>query len=244
MKFSKNKNQNKYIVTEKQLKNRWDKKRLSISELAKNIQSLRNNITRDLSNENEKIFLTALIVSIMDTTAERVGNEDSANNGHFGVTFFQKKHFKINGNSVNIKYIGKSGVLHDNSFTNEKIANALRKAISNTPSKFVFKTSDGFQIKSDRVNRYLTDFNVTAKDIRGYSANKWVIQKLHKIKVEDEENKRKKQFNEILKSVSDKIGHSRATLKNHYLLPQLEQNFIDYGKIVDIKKMGGNIRKH
>jgi hypothetical protein len=229
--------------TEKELEQRWEKKKTSIEELANNISSLRNNITRDLSNEDEKTALTALVIAIIDTTAERVGNEDSAENGHFGVTGFQKKHIKIEGNKVTFKYIGKSGVEHDTSFTDEKIANALKKAISNSPSKFVFRTTDDFQIKADKVNRYLSDFNVTAKDLRGYSANKWIIEKLKQITPEQEETKRQKQFNEIVSSVSEKIGHDKATLKNHYLVPELEAHFVENAKIIDIKKLGGDLYK-
>jgi len=229
--------------TEKELEQRWDKKKTSIEQLANNIQSLRNNLTRDLSSEDEKTALTALVISIIDTTAERVGNEDSADNGHFGVTGFQKKHIKIEGNKVTLKYVGKSDVDHETSFTDEKIANALKKAISNTPSKFVFRTSDDFQIKADKINRYLSDFNVTAKDLRGYSANKWVIEKLKQITPEQEETKRKKQFNEIVSSVAEKIGHGKATLKNHYLVPELETEFVSSNNIIDIKKLGGDIYK-
>lgn len=229
--------------TEKELEQRWEKKKTSIEELANNISSLRNNITRDLSNEDEKTALTALVIAIIDTTAERVGNEDSAENGHFGVTGFQKKHIKIEGNKVTFKYVGKSGVEHDTSFTDEKIANALKKAISNSPSKFVFRTTDDFQIKADKVNRYLSDFNVTAKDLRGYSANKWIIEKLKQITPEQEETKRQKQFNEIVSSVAEKIGHGKATLKNHYLVPELEAHFVENAKIIDIKKLGGDLYK-
>ena len=42
---------------------------------------------------NEKDFLTALAVTTMLKTAERVGNNNSASEkGHFGVTGFKKNH--------------------------------------------------------------------------------------------------------------------------------------------------------
>ena len=50
--------------------------------------------------EDEKTMLTALVIALMDKTAERVGNEESASESkHFGVTGFQKKHVVgIDGN--------------------------------------------------------------------------------------------------------------------------------------------------
>lgn len=226
-------------IKDADIEKRWDKKKSAIAELSNNIQSLRYNLTKDLKSDNEKKFLTALVISIIDSTGERVGNENSAENGHFGVTGFKKKHIKIDGNTITLKYIGKSGVEHYTKFTDENIANALKKAIQNSKSKFVFNTSDEFQIKADGVNRYLSDFNVTAKDLRGYSANKWVIEKLKEITPEEDETKRKSQFNKILSSVAEKIGHGRVTLKTHYLIPEIQSNFIENGKITNIKEIGG-----
>lgn len=218
-------------------------KKNQIATLTHNIQRLRYNLTRNLNGATEnntsssqKIFLTSLVLCLMDETGERVGNEESASNGHFGITGLKKKHIKIDGNKVALKYVGKSGVEHEVTFTNEKIAKALKRGISNSMSDFVFETSEGFKIKADRVNRFLTDYNVTAKDLRGYSANKWVVEKLNKLDAGKDEKERKRQFNEIVKKVASEIGHGRATLKNHYLLPELETNFIERGKIIKLNE--------
>jgi len=116
----------------------------------------------------------------------------------------------------------------------------MREAINNSPSEYVFETSDGFRIKNDRVNRYLNRFDVSAKDLRGYSANKWIITRLKSVKDREilgDAKKRKTKFNEIVKDVAEKVGHGRATLKKHYLLPSLEREFINHGKIVDLSNI-------
>lgn len=221
-------------ISPAELKQRWAVKKNQIETLSNNIQSLRSNLTKDLKSEDEKLFLTALVISIMDKTAERVGNDESANNGHYGVTGMEKKHIKVNGDKIHFKYIGKSGVEHEKEFTDSKLADALKRAISNSPNHDVFTTSSGFKINAAKVNRYLKDFNVRAKDLRGYSANKWVIEKLKSDTVSKEEKDRKKKFSEVLKSVSEKIGHGKATLRKHYLIPELEKNYIEMGKIIDV----------
>jgi DNA topoisomerase-1 len=227
--------------------NRWQKKKSNIENLSNNIQRLRLNITKDLNNGLEKDMVTALVISIMDKTGERVGNNESAENGHFGITGLKKKHLKVNGNTVSLKYIGKSGVEQEKKFTDEKIANALKKVLKNQGEN-IFVTSDGFKISNDRVNRYLGNFDVTAKDIRGYSANKWVLKKLQEKELPKEEKDRKKTFSEILKSVSEKIGHGKATLRKHYLIPELEISYIEKGKLIDLSdkssyEAGGTITK-
>lgn len=223
---------------------RWQKKKEHIQELANNIQRLRLNITNDLKSNDQKIFLTALVVALMDKTGERVGNEDSASNGHFGITGLQKDHISFAGNKVILNYTGKSGVEHEKEFTDIKLSKYLKKAIRKSPGKFVFVTTDDFKIKADTVNRYLTDFNVTAKDIRGYSANKWIIDKLNCLpEIPSEENKRKREFNAIVKKIAQKIGHGSGTLKKHYLIPELSEQFIIHGKIIDIKNLGYTMDK-
>ena len=220
-----------------EISKRWDKKERNIKNVSSEIQSLRNSITRDLSSNDEKEFLTALVIAIMDETAERVGNESSAENGRIGVTGLMKKNVTISGNQVTLKYTGKSGVNHTKTFSDSKIANSLKKAINNSPSEYVFTTSDGFKIKADRVNRYLNEFDISAKDIRGYSANKWIIDRLKNIDAEETETKRKTQFNKVVSSVSEKIGHGRATLKNHYMFSSIEENFVENGKVSSIDNL-------
>lgn len=227
-------------IDPKVLRERWAKKKDALENLANNIQRLRTNLSKDLKEGDEKERLTALVVKIMDETGERVGNDESADNGHFGVTGLKKKHIKVNGSNLKFKYTGKSGVEHEKEINDSTLANAMREAIKNSPSEYVFETSDGFRIKNDRVNRYLNRFDVSAKDLRGYSANKWIITRLKSVKDREilgDAKKRKTKFNEIVKDVAEKVGHGRATLKKHYLLPSLEREFINHGKIVDLSNI-------
>lgn len=221
--------------SDEELEARALKKKNAIKNLSSSLRRLRAKVNEGLRSENEKEFLTALVVLTMLETSERVGNGTSAENGHFGVTGFRKKHVSVSGNNVTFKYKGKSGVEHDKSLNNSKLAYGLQKAISNSPSERVFTTSDGFDIKNDRVNRYLRNFEVKAKDIRGYSANKWIVSKLKRLEAEESEKKRKTQFNKVVKEVAAKVGHGGATLKKHYMLPELQSNWIDKGKVIDLK---------
>jgi len=234
-------------ATPEELEKRWHKKKEHISKMADTIKRLRLNLTKDIKGDDERIRLTALAIAVMDKTAERVGNSDSEQNGHFGITGFKKSHISIDGNTVRLNYVGKSGVEHEKQFSDELIASELKKAIKHSDCEFVFCTNDGFRVKSDKINRYLSEFGVTAKDIRGYSANRWIIDKLHKIEPEDvgeTEAKRKRKFNKVLKFVAGKVGHGASTLRKHYMTPELEEEFVKHGKIIDLSdfyKGGGKV---
>jgi len=169
--------------------------------------------------------------------SERVGNEESAENGHVGVTGFKKSQLTVDGDTVTLKYTGKSGVKQEKSFTDKLIAKLLKECRGNCKGDDspVLATSDGFKIKADKVNRYLGEFDVTAKDIRGYSANTLVCNMLKGSKIPSDEDERKKHFREVLKSVAEKVGHQQATLKRHYLLPGIEESYVKNGTIRKLK---------
>jgi len=219
-------------ISEKDLKARWDKKKSSIVNFSSKLNKLKRKINSDLKIGDEKEFLSALAIMLMIKTAERVGNNVSAKNGHFGVTGFKKKHIEIfNDGLIYLDYIGKSGVDHQKIIQDKRLADFLQEAIDYSPNEKVFVTSEGFAIKSDRINRYLNNYGISSKDIRGFSANKYVYDKLKKIKAEDTENKRKTQFNKIAKEVAERVGHGSATLQKHYLVPEMKEMFIAGGRI-------------
>lgn len=219
-------------------KKRWIKKREHITEMATNIQKIKLKVAKDLNSEDEKEFLTALVVAMMLQTSERVGNEESEKNGHCGVTGLNKSNITIIGNKVLLDYVGKSGVAHEKSFTDNRIAKALKKAVKKSPSKFVFETSDGFRIKCDKVNRYLEKFSVTAKNIRGFNANNGIIKKLQYGGIPEDPKQRKKILNSAIKKTAGEVGHGASTLKKHYMIPELPDEYITHGRIIDMKNLG------
>lgn len=224
--------------SEEILQKRWRKKKDSIQNFYSNLSRLRRRLNKDLNSGNEKEFLTALAITTMLKTSERVGNNNSASEkGHFGVTGFKKNHIEIYNNGlISLEYRGKSGVDHFKLIQDKRLADYLIEAINNSPTNKVFATSDGFQIKADRINRYLSDYGIIAKDIRGFSANKMVNEKLKKIKPEKTEEKRKRQFNAIAKEVAEEVGHGNATLQKHYLVPEMKEMFMRSGRVLKLDR--------
>ena len=214
------------------------KKTVSLGNMADKIRGLRQKVTKDMKSDDEKTKITATAIAIMDCTAERVGNDASAKEGHVGVTGFKKKNVSVSGNKVTLKYVGKSGVEHEKTFTNENIAKVLKECLKRAkgPNDFVLTTPDGYKVKADRINRYLKEYDVTAKDIRGYAANHMVIQALKGRNVSKEESERKKVMSEVLQAVAEAVGHGKGTLRTHYLLPDVEDEYVKRGKIPSIKK--------
>ena len=217
-------------ISKSQLKQRWDYKRDSIYNLRDNIKRLKLQVRKDLKGRDEKEKLTALIVRIMMNTSERVGNEGSASNGRFGISQLKNTHIFLRNGKIHLIYVGKSGVSHSKSFS-DATSFTILKTLKRRNNNFLFITSDGFRIKPDRVNRYLSNFGAKSKDIRGFNANHLMICELKKYGNIKEEKERTKIFNLTLKKVATKIGHSPATLRKHYLLPEIEENYFKKGSV-------------
>jgi DNA topoisomerase-1 len=221
-------------IKEYDLDKRWALKRESIYNLRDKIDRLKRKVRADLYSSDDKTRLTALAVRIMMLTSERVGNSESAKNGHFGVTEFKRKHIDINGNTVTLNYIGKSGVEHEKEFTDATCAMMLKDLMKKNDS-FIFVTQDGFKIKADKVNRYLRRFDAKSKDIRGFNANRLMVMELNRIGKIKDEKQRSKVFNASLRKIGAKIGHGPTTLRKQYLLPEIEEQFYKHGSIGRIK---------
>ena len=221
-------------IKEYDIEKRWELKRTSIYNLRDKIERLKRKVRADLVSADDKIRLTALAVRIMMLTSERVGNSESAKNGHFGVTEFKRKHIDVNGTMVTLNYIGKSGVVHEKQFSDATSALMLKDLLKRNNS-FVFVTQDDFKIKADKVNRYLRQFDAKSKDIRGFNANRLMVMELNRIGKVKDPKQRAKVFNESLRKIGDKIGHGPRTLRKQYLLPEIEIQFYKTGSVGKIK---------
>jgi len=231
-----------YEYSDKQIAKRHKEKADRIQKLSGSIEKLRSRVDKDLASKEAKTKLTALAVALMDHTYERVGNDESADDGHFGVTGWQKQHVSFGGGGATIKYVGKSGVKHEKKVTDKSILKALKEAHKNAegPKTCLFEYEDGC-VKASDVNEYLKEFDITAKDLRGFHANREMQECLEKIRksgpdLPDDPKKRekllKKEFQKALDQVAKEVGHEASTLRSQYLVPALEDSYTKDGTVI------------
>ncbi len=235
-----------YLYSEKQVAERNKAKADRLEKLSGNIHKLRAQVKKDLKSDDVTTSLTALAVALMDETAERVGNETSKEGDnedgkpHFGVTTWQKSHVSFGKGKATIKYTGKSGVKQEKTVTDGSIVSALKKAYDSCKDGDIFCHEES-RVDASKVNSYLKDFDITAKDIRGFHANDGMKTSLKKVRSaggklpedkKEREAKLKKEFTEALEEVAGELGHEPSTLKNQYLVPGLEEAYMKDGTIL------------
>ncbi len=112
----------------------------------------------------EKVLAT--IVSLMERTAIRVGNEEYArDNDSYGLTTLREEHVDVHGATVRFHFRGKSGKEHQVEVRDERIARIVKRS-QELPGQQLFEylDDDGTPrpVHSDDVNDYLRDGRAAA----------------------------------------------------------------------------------
>jgi len=235
-----------YLYSERQVAERNKGKAERLEKLSKSIHKLRAQVKKDMKSSDPSTALTALAVALMDHTYERVGNEESKEGDnedgkpHFGVTTWQKSHVSFGKGKATISYVGKSGVKQKKTVTDGAILTALKKAYDACKEGDLFCHEEG-RVNASKVNDYLKDFDITAKDIRGFHANDQMKAHLKAVrskggKLPEDKKEREKQlkdeFKEALELTAKEVGHEPSTLSGQYLVPGLEDNYKKDGTII------------
>lgn len=234
-----------YEYSDRQVANRHNEKAERVENLRKDMGDLRKKIRTDLSSKDSKVRLPALAAALIDETCERVGNDTSAKDGHFGVTGWRKKHLSFSKGEAVFKYVGKSGVDHEKRVTTAPVVRILRELAKDKSGDDCLFSDGEFTLKSKDVNDYLSEFDITAKDIRGFRANQEMCRALKEQrrrgpklpKARKERDKiLKEEFAEALEEVADIVGHEKATLRSDYLVPKMEDTYMKDGTVLSVFK--------
>lgn len=200
------------IYDEKHIKQRQKKKEKKLKFLEKNIGKLRKQVKQDLKSDDAKTRATAALVSLIDFTAIRVGNPDSADDFEtFGATTLEKRHARVSGGKIKFNFVGKKNV--DQSLVLDDAATVKEiKALLDGKKKndLIFEYDDGKNISAKVVNRYLAAMDLTAKDLRAARANDIMNKYL-----------KKHDWDEALDLTAEDVGHQASTLEKNYLSQRL-----------------------
>jgi DNA topoisomerase-1 len=210
---------------------------------AKALPTIRAAVTRDLGLPGlprEKVLAT--VVSLLEATAIRVGNEEYArDNDSFGLTTLQEEHAKVRGDTIRFHFRGKSGKQHDISVQDKRLARVVRKS-QDLPGQHLFEylEDDGTPrpVRSEDVNAYLrevTDAEFTAKDFRTWEATMRCALELAAVRA-DGATEAKQHVVEAIRRVSEKLGNTPAVCKKSYIHPGVIETFLRDGALELIEK--------
>lgn len=194
---------------------------------------LRSRIARDLARNGmprEKIL--AAVVTLLDATLVRVGTPRYAEqNRTYGLTTLKRRHVAVRGSRLRFQFTGKSGVTHDVSVNDARLARIVRNC-ADLPGQqlFKYKDADGEirDIGSSDVNAYLqeiTNGDFTAKDFRTWAGSVHALALLRKTPA-DSESARKKAVVAVIKAVAQRLRNTVAVCRKCYVHPDVLAAFM------------------
>lgn len=191
------------------------------------LPAIRLQVEKDLALRNfEKRKILALIVSLMQKTNIRIGNNAYEKlYGSFGLTTLKDKHVKINGQKITFSFKGKKGVMHNVNLKSKRLAKLVQKS-QDIPGQELFQYYDDegnhHSVDSGMVNDYIKELSgedFTAKDFRTWSGTVNALIAFKEIGYAENNSQYKKKVKEALDIVAEHLGNTSTVCKKYYVHP-------------------------
>lgn len=216
-------------------------------EFGKLLPLIRKKVEADLKGPaltEEKVLAT--VVSLMERTSIRIGNEDYAKaNDSYGLSTMKDRHVTVSGSTVKFSFRGKKGVSHDISIRNRKLAKLVQRC-KDIPGKELFQYYDAegvsHPIDSGMVNRYIkeaTGGDFTAKDFRTWTGTLAVLDAFCTMGGAETDKDCKKNVVAALDEVSKSLGNTRTVCKKYYVHPGVIKLYEEKGLERYLKELDG-----
>jgi len=217
-----------YIYNKSHTKRRDKTKFMKMIDFGESYKRIMNQVKRDLYTEGDnKQKQIAMALMLVIECGIRVGSEKYRDeNNSFGATTLEPRHIKIKGEVVSVDFIGKKGVQNTGKVRSKRLSRNLRiKKRTFRKDEPIFSYRRGskwYTLKSTDVNSYLKKFgNFSSKNFRTWVANLSFITELLHSEKNSNETQRKKNINESVKKVAEKLNNTTTVCKKNYIDPYL-----------------------
>lgn len=187
------------------------------------LPKLRKQVDADLAKRKlDRRTVVAAVVRLLDLERVRVGNEAYAlRNKSFGATTLRRKHVKILGRTVKMRFSAKGGVQRELSITDRTLIRIVKRC-QDLPGQHLFKyvddEGDAVPVSSTEVNEYIREAmgeDFTAKHFRTWGASAIAFGQLCKAR------KKGITLKQMLEPVADVLGNTPAISRKSYVHPAL-----------------------
>ena len=204
------------------------------------LPKIRKRVEQDLALPGmPKNKVLATIVSIMERTFIRVGNEEYARtNNSYGLTTMRNKHVDVKGKKVRFRFRGKSGITHEMEIADRRLARIVKKA-QDLPGQELFAYCDEndevHDIKSQDVNDYLREItgeDFTAKDFRTWAGTVLAAVALNAVEPFETKKQAKANVKTAINAVAKILGNTPAVCRKCYVHPAVLETYLS-GNMID-----------
>jgi DNA topoisomerase-1 len=200
---------------------------------ARALPAIRRRVARDLGRSGlprEKVL--AALVRLLETTYIRVGNAEYARqNASFGLTTLRERQVRVHGSTLKFRFRGKSGVAHDISFTDARLARIVRR-MQDLPGEELFRyvADDGTArtVESADVNDYLKSIageTFTSKDFRTWAGTLLCARALRALEPPRSAAESRRMVGQAIEAAARKLGNTKAVCRKCYVHPEIVESY-------------------
>lgn len=174
----------------------------------------------------EKVL--AALLRLLDLACVRVGNDEYRRaNGSFGLTTLHDRHATFPGQGLVLRFRGKSGVEHECSVEDPRLARVVRRC-QELPGQRLFQYVDETgrrrAVRSTDVNRYLRQLaggECSAKDFRTWRGSVEALVALRELGEPASKKEADANLRAVVKRVAEHLGNTQAVCRKYYIHPAL-----------------------
>ncbi|MCD0504879.1 DNA topoisomerase IB [Bordetella petrii] len=199
-----------------------------LAEFAACLPRIRRRVARDMrlrTLSQDKVL--AVLVRLLEITLIRIGTREYARaNKSYGLTTLKRRHTQVAGDRLRLRFMGKSGVPHDVTVNDGRIARTVKRCMD-LPGQQLFHYRDAagniHPVSSEMVNAYLKDAGgggYTAKHYRTWAGSVMAFALLQR-QPSASEAERKRILVDTVKQVANRLSNTPAVCRNCYIHPAI-----------------------
>ena len=176
--------------------------------------------------------VVAVLVRLLEITLIRIGGREYARaNKSYGLTTLKRRHTTVAGSRFRFRFQGKSGVPHDVTVNDRRVARVIRRCLD-IPGQQLFQYLDAegarHPVDSGVVNAYLRDAGggeYTAKHYRTWAGSVLAYAALQSRPYADE-RQAKQEAVDVIKQVAQRLANTPAVCRACYVHPAILEAYL------------------
>jgi DNA topoisomerase I len=212
--------------------------------LSEALPAARAAVTRDL--RQKKVVKTRILAAgfrMLDSGSLRVGSERYAEaNGSVGLTTLQCRHATVKGDTVALRFPGKSGQPWQSEIEDIDLAALLRILVKRGPAAHLLSYRDGREwhpITAGDLNAYVrerTGGAFSAKDFRTLRGTVTAARSLARHGPESTSRGRRRAISQTMREVAAVLGNTPAVARRSYVDPRVLRAY-SRGRTIDPQRL-------
>ena len=229
---AKGRKQSRYHPHWRQVRDETKYERMAL--FAETLPRIRKRVEHDLRLPGlPRNKVLAAIISLMESTLIRVGNEEYAReNQSFGLTTMRNRHVEVEGSKITFSFQGKSRVHHTIDLRDRRLANIVKRC-EEIPGYELFQYLDAegerHSIDSADVNEYLHTIageHFTAKDFRTWAGSVLTTVTLQEMGPFTTATQAKKNVVQAIRQVASRLGNTPSVCRKCYVHPAVIEAYM------------------